>query len=121
VYIWIEAGPWSRAEIDLESGTVSVENVGTSEGARAVEKLLQRIGLSCTRRNSSVRCTGVNPSNATRVAVALAFATSINERIENPSAFWSTESLIDREVSFAEKTLREIEPQIEEALRQWSL
>jgi len=121
VYIDVQAGPWSRAEIDLDSGTVSVENVGTVSGAKAVEELLQRIGLSCSRRDVSVTCTGVNPSNATKVASALAFVTSISVRIEYPSTYWGTESLIDREVTFAEKTLKEIEPQVEEVLKMWSL
>jgi len=119
VYIRLSARG-SKAVVDLRRGSVTVDAYTEKENSFA-KTLLERIGLSCEKKSGRITCSGVNSSNVVRIAEALAFVTSAYGRIFEPSEFWGREASVEMEVSFAEKTLREIEPQIDEVLKEWKL
>jgi len=120
VYLRVGSSEGHRTVIDLKSGTLDYYDTD-EEVNEAMKRLLEKVGLSCEKRSDGVTCRGVNPSNAHRAAEVLAFATSMDFRIKEPIKYWGEDAAIEWEVDQAERTLREIEPKIEQALREWGV
>jgi len=120
VYLRVGSSEGHRTVVDLKQGTLDYYDTD-EEVNEAMKRLLEKIGLSCAKRSDGVTCRGVNPSNAHRAAQILAFATSMDFRIRDPIKYWGEDAAVEWEVSQAEKILKEIEPRIEQALREWGI
>jgi len=120
VYLRVGSAEGHRTVVDLKQGTLDYYDTD-EEVNEAMKRLLEKVGLSCEKRSDGVTCRGVNPSNAHRAAQILAFATSMDFRMKDPTFYWGESAVIEWEVSQAEKILKEIEPRIEQALREWGI
>lgn len=89
VYLRVGSASGHRTEVDLKSGTIKYYDTNDNVN-EMIASFLEEHGLKCNViYGIGVECEGLSRENYRNVAMDLAFATSMDLRLSNPSMFYT--------------------------------